>query len=103
MLKWRPDLSLPLRQSTLRLKKTTLASVCGVALPLLIQGDGVIHNAETNTRQLINYKEIDMEVWKPDDEEDLHTLSKRDIKVWKYFGWTALYSIALFLVLELFA
>ena len=103
MLKWRPDLSLPLRQSTLRLKKTTLASVCGVALPLLIQGDGVIHNAETNTRQLINYKEIDMEVWKPDDEEDLHTLSKRDIKVWKYFGWTALYSIALILVLELFA
>ena len=103
MLKWRLDLSLPLRQSTLRLKKTTLASVCGVALPLLIQGDGVIHNAETNTRQLINYKEIDMEVWKPDDEEDLHTLSKRDIKVWKYFGWTALYSIALILVLELFA
>ena len=44
-----------------------------------------------------------MEVWKPDDEEDLHTLSKRDIKVWKYFGWTALYSIALILVLELFA
>ena len=103
MLKWRLDLSLPLRQSTLRLKKTTPASVCGVALPLLIQGDGVIHNAETNTRQLINYKEIDMEVWKPDDEEDLHTLSKRDIKVWKYFGWTALYSIALILVLELFA
>ena len=103
MLKWRLDLSLPLRQSTLQLKKTTPASVCGVALPLLIQGDGVIHNAETNTWQLINYKEIDMEVWKPDDEEDLHTLSKRDIKVWKYFGWTALYSIALILVLELFA
>jgi len=103
MLKWRLDLSLLLRQSTLRLKKTTLASVCGVALPLLIQGDGVIHNAETNTRQLINSEEIDMEVWKPDDEEDLHTLSKRDIKVWKYFGWTALYSIALILVLELFA
>jgi len=103
MLKWRLDLSLPLRQSTLRLKKTTPASVCGVALPLLIQGDGVIHNAETNTRQLINSEEIDMEVWKPDDEEDLHTLSKRDIKVWKYFGWTALYSIALILVLELFA
>ena len=103
MLKWKPDLSLPLIQSTLRLKKTTPASVCGVALPLLIQGDGVIHNAETNTLQLINYKEIDMEVWKPDDEEDLHTLSKRDIKVWKYFGWTALYSIALILVLELFA
>ena len=103
MLKWRLDLSLPLIQSTLRLRKTTLASVCGVALPLLIQGDGVIHNAETNTRQLINSEEIDMEVWKPDDEEDLHTLSKRDIKVWKYFGWTALYSIALILVLELFA
>ena len=103
MLKWRLDLSLLLRQSTLRLKKTTPASVCGVALPLLIQGDGVIHNAETNTRQLINSEEIDMEVWKPDDEEDLHTLSKRDIKVWKYFGWTALYSIALILVLELFA
>ena len=103
MLKWRLDLSLLLRQSTLRLKKTTPASVCGVALPLLIQGDGVIHNAETITLQLINYKEIDMEVWKPDDEEDLHTLSKRDIKVWKYFGWTALYSIALILVLELFA
>ena len=97
MLKWRLDLSLPLRQSTLRLKKTTPASVCGVALPLLIQGDGVIHNAETNTLQLINYKEIDMK------ENKLHDISKRDIKVWKYFGWMALYSMALILVLELFA
>jgi len=97
MLKWRLDLSLLLRQSTLRLKKTTPASVCGVALPLLIQGDGVIHNAETNTLQLINYKEIDMK------ENKLHDISKRDIKVWKYFGWMALYSMALILVLELFA
>lgn len=103
MLKWRLDLSLPLRQSTLRLKKTTLASVCGVALPLLIQGDGVIHNAETNTRQLINSEEIDMEVWKPDDEEDLHTLSDRDMKVWGYFIRTLAMGIAIYLTLELFA
>jgi len=36
-------------------------------------------------------------------ENKLHDISKRDIKVWKYFGWMALYSMALILVLELFA
>ena len=106
MLKWRLDLSLPLRQSTLRLKKTTLASVCGVALPLLIQGDGVIHNAETNTRQLINYKEIDMEVWRPDDDE-LIAVEEEEIEThtrgWVYVGQAIVLVIALFLMLELFA
>jgi len=65
--------------------------------------DGVLLNVETNTLRLINFKENEMEVWKPDDEQDLHDIPERDMTVWKYFGWTALYSIALILVLELFA
>ena len=106
MLKWRLDLSLLLRQSTLRLKKTTLASVCGVALPLQIQGDGVIHNAEMNTRQLINSEEIDMEVWRPDDDE-LIAVEEEEIEThtrgWVYVGQIIALVIALILVLELFA
>jgi len=106
MLKWRLDLSLPLRQSTLQLKKTTQASVCGVALLLQIQGDGVIHNAEMNTQQLINFEEIDMEVWRPDDDE-LIAVEEEEIKAhtrgWIYIGQAIGFFITLYLVLELFA
>jgi len=44
-----------------------------------------------------------MEVWEPDKEEKLHTLSDRDVKVWEYFVYIIISGIALFLVLELFA
>ena len=56
MLKSRLDLSLPLRQSTLQLKRMILANVYGVALPFQIEDDGAIHNAEMNILALTNYK-----------------------------------------------
>mgnify|MGYP003114744357 CR=1 FL=1 len=80
-----------------------LANVFGVVLPLLIEDDGVLPTAEMNILALTNYKEIDMSVWEPDDKEDLHTVSKRDVTVWIYFGRTIAFGIALFLVLDLFA
>ena len=51
----------------------------------------------------INFKENEMEVWKPDDEQDLHDIPERDMTVWKYFVYTIGYSVAIFLLLELFA
>ena len=97
MLKWRLDLSLPLRQSTLRLKRTILANVYGVALPFQIEDDGAIHNAEMNILTPINYKEIVMK------EDKLHDISDRDMKVWGYFIRTLAMGIAIYLTLELFA
>jgi len=97
MLKWRLDLSLPLRQSTLRLKRTILANVFGAVLPLPIEDGGVHHNAEMNILTLTNYEEIDMK------ENKLHDISKRDLTVWVYFGQTIAIGITAFLVLELFA
>mgnify|MGYP003626590758 CR=1 FL=1 len=66
--------------------------------------DGVLLNVETNTYYTqINFKENEMEVWKPDDEQDLHDIPERDMTVWKYFVYTIGFGVAIFLVLELFA
>ena len=43
-----------------------------------------------------------MEVWEPDEEEELHTLSDRDMKVWEYLGIIIATVITAFLVLSLF-
>ena len=55
---------------------------------------------------LIKFKENDMKVW-PDEDEDydnekLHTLSDRDVKVWEYFVAIIAFGITAFLVLSLF-
>ena len=97
MLKWRLDLSLPLRQSTLQLKRMILANVYGVALPFQTKDGGVHHNAEMNILTPINYKEIVMK------EDKLHDISNRDMKVWGYFIRTLAMGIAIYLTLELFA
>jgi len=44
-----------------------------------------------------------MEVWKPDEEQDLHDISERDMTVWKYFVYAIAFGGAVFLILELFA
>jgi len=106
MLKWRLDLSLPLRQSTLRLKRTILANVYGVALPFQIEDDGAIHNVEMNTQILTNYKESVMQVWEPDDDEIIaveNKVVKKGTRGWVYVGQIIAFVIALFLMLELFA
>ena len=41
--------------------------------------------------------------WEPDDEQDLHDISERDMTVWQYFVYIVGFGVALFLVLELFA
>jgi hypothetical protein len=54
----------------------------------------------------INFKENEMTVWPQEhdeeEEEKLHSLSKRDCKVLRYFFTTAGLGIALFLLLALF-
>ena len=59
-----------------------------------------------NTRQLINSEEIDMEVWRPDDDE-LIAVEEEEIEThtrgWVYVGQIIALAIALILVLELFA
>ena len=79
------------------------ANVFGVALPSPIEDDGVLHTAEMNILALTNYKEIDMSVWEPDDDGDLHNIPERDMTVWQYFAYTIAFGIALFLMLDLFA
>ena len=44
-----------------------------------------------------------MEVWEPEEEEEkLHTLSDRDVGVWRYFVLIIAIGITAFLVLSLF-
>ena len=74
-----------------------LANVYGVALPFQTKDGGVHHNAEMNILTPINYKEIVMK------EDKLHDIPERDMTVWKYFVYTIGYSVAIFLLLELFA
>jgi len=54
----------------------------------------------------INFKENELTVWPQEhdeeEEEKLHSLSKRDGKVLRYFFTTAGLGIALFLLLALF-